>query len=40
MPYESPFTDVGATGPEGIFAPKEVDAIIDVLENVRRSAVA
>ena len=38
--YESPFTDLSATGPEGLFAPEQIDAIVHVLEDVRRRAVA
>jgi type I restriction enzyme, R subunit len=38
--YESPFTDLMPHGPDGLFAPAEVDALMGVLETVRTSAVA
>jgi type I restriction enzyme, R subunit len=38
--YESPFTDIAPHGPDGLFLPEEVDALVDVLDEVRASAVA
>ena len=37
--YESPFTDVMPRGPEGLFVPSEMDALLQTLEAVRFSAV-
>jgi hypothetical protein len=36
--YESPFTDIGPHGVEGIFASKEVEQLIDVLASIRQHA--
>jgi type I restriction enzyme, R subunit len=36
--YESPFIDINANGPEGIFAPNQVDALISRLEDIRATA--
>jgi oligopeptide/dipeptide ABC transporter ATP-binding protein len=33
---ESPFTDISPRGPEGLFKPAELEALIGVLESVRR----
>jgi type I restriction enzyme R subunit len=33
--YESPFTDVSATGPEGLFAPRQVEEMIARLRDIR-----
>jgi type I restriction enzyme R subunit len=38
--YESPFTDINAQGPEGIFSPEQVDALVSMLNNVRAVATA
>ncbi len=38
--YESPFTDVAARGPDGLFQPKDIDQLMGVLASVRRTAVA
>ena len=38
--YESPFTDVSAIGPDGIFKPSEVDDLIHILDDMRRAAAA
>jgi type I restriction enzyme, R subunit len=38
--YESPFTDVSPTGPDGIFTSGEVDQLFTVLDQVRRNAGA
>jgi type I restriction enzyme R subunit len=38
--YESPFTDVTPRGPDGLFEPAELDALIRNLAAVRASAVA
>lgn len=38
--YESPFTDVAATGPEGIFSERQLDQLVAVLDGVRATAIA
>ena len=38
--YESPFTDVSPTGPDGVFAEGRVDALIGVLHEVQDRARA
>jgi len=38
--YESPFTDLAPRGPDGFFSPADVQELLAVLEDVRRSAVA
>jgi len=38
--YGSPFTDVTPRGPEGLFVPSEMDALLQTLEAVRASAIA
>jgi type I restriction enzyme, R subunit len=38
--YEPPFTDVNPQGVEGVFSPQEADELIEVLDGVRRRAVA
>jgi type I restriction enzyme R subunit len=38
--YESPFTDLTPRGPDGLFRPADIDALIAVLESVRSTAVA
>ena len=37
--YESPYTDLTATGPEAIFTDAEVDHIVEILNTVRANAV-
>ena len=36
--YESPFTDLSPTGPDGLFASSEVNRLIAVLEDIRVKA--
>jgi type I restriction enzyme R subunit len=36
--YESPFTDINLQGPEGVFAPEQIDELFSVLENIRATA--
>lgn len=36
--YESPFTDINAQGPEGVFTPSQVDNLVSVLEQIRMAA--
>jgi type I restriction enzyme R subunit len=38
--YESPFTDLNPQGPEGVFAPAQVDDLIGLLAEIRKTAVA
>ena len=38
--YESPFTDLNAQGPEGVFSSVQVDELILLLSQVRARAVA
>jgi type I restriction enzyme R subunit len=38
--FQSPFTDLNAQGPMGIFPPANVTQIVQVLESIRRRAVA
>ena len=37
--FESPYTDVAATGPDGLFADGDVGKIVDILSAVRSTAV-
>ena len=36
--YESPFTDINAQGPEGVFSPNQVEILVTVLEQIRAAA--
>jgi type I restriction enzyme, R subunit len=36
--YESPFTDISHQGPEGIFSPEQVNALVAVLNDIRTAA--
>ncbi|MDX1996746.1 MAG: type I restriction-modification enzyme R subunit C-terminal domain-containing protein, partial [Thermoanaerobaculia bacterium] len=38
--YESPFTDLTAQGPTGLFSPAEVKELVGVIEDVRGRAAA
>jgi type I restriction enzyme R subunit len=38
--YESPFTDLTAQGPDGLFKPDDLDGLLKVLDAVRATAVA
>jgi type I restriction enzyme R subunit len=38
--YESPFTDLTPHGPDGLFSPNDVDALCEILAQVREAAVA
>ena len=38
--YASPFTDVTPLGPEGLFGSDQVDRLIEILAQVRSTAIA
>jgi type I restriction enzyme R subunit len=38
--YESPFTDLAPHGPDGLFAPAQVTALIETLDGIRATAKA
>jgi type I restriction enzyme, R subunit len=38
--YESPFTDINAQGPEGVFSVEQVDGLVSVLNQIRAAAAA
>ena len=37
--YESPYTDLAATGPESMFPEPDVDNIVDILNTVKANAL-
>jgi type I restriction enzyme R subunit len=38
--YESPYTDITSRGPDGVFAPAQVDRLVEILHQIRDRAVA
>jgi type I restriction enzyme, R subunit len=38
--YESPYTDITSRGPDGVFAPAQVDRLVEILHEIRDRAVA
>jgi type I restriction enzyme R subunit len=38
--YESPFADINARGPEGVFTEPQVDELVTVLKEIRQTAAA
>lgn len=36
--YESPFTDVSGTGPDGIFESEDIDSVVDILRSLDQTA--
>lgn len=40
MLYESPFTDLTPQGPDGIFSSAQVDQLVEIIEAVRKAAMA
>ncbi len=38
--YESPFTDLSRSGPEGLFTMDQVEQLVEALDRVRATAVA
>jgi type I restriction enzyme, R subunit len=38
--YESPYTDISARGPDGVFAPAQVDQLVEILHEIYDRAVA
>jgi len=38
--YESPFTDISPQGPDAIFTSEEVDKIMQLLDDIKASAIA
>ena len=38
--YSSPFTDIASSGPEGLFGSDQVDRLIEILAQVRSTAIA
>ena len=38
--YESPFTDLAARGPDGLFDSSQVDEFVAVLDRVKAAAIA
>ena len=38
--FQSPFTDINSQGPLGVFPPAKVSVLVDVLDEIKRRAVA
>ena len=38
--YASPFTDIASSGPDGLFGSDQVDRLIEILAQVRSTAIA
>jgi type I restriction enzyme, R subunit len=38
--YESPFTDISPSGPEGLFTSQEVEELVEILDKIRDAAAA
>ena len=38
--YESPFTDVAPSGPDGLFTPQQLQELVSILTEVQATAIA
>jgi len=38
--YESPFTDISAIGPDGLFTSAQVDEMVSIINDVKANAAA